>query len=391
MKRLLEVFILCILCIIFFRCSQPILSKDNLTVINKDTLEYNTIALSEILTDAEIIPLETSSQSLIVNISKLIFFNNLFFILDANTKSVLAFSSTGKFVRRYGTIGKGPGEFLTPTSICINKMDNTLLIYDMKARNILIFSIAGSFIKSIKIIDGLLGKDIAIKDNIIYLNTLPFSNTQYKESYNVRLFNLEGKYLGGLLKVSENNLGWIGDHLNIYCFSDYGDCLRYYNFISNHIYNLDQNIFDVLFTINSKDFFTKEDVKQLFSNKKGLDIHKKIDMLHGAKKETTFSKYLENNRYVIIYCFMDIIIFDKQTKNVKFGRIKDDITNTNNTFNLVSTINDDYCFGFANPGDIGRYNQKINKEEVSLQKVQLEIMDKVDIYSNPVIFKFKIK
>ena len=227
MKRLYVIYLICIHIIGFFGCCQSDFSEENSFVINRDTLDYNTIGLSEIFNDLEIISLETNSECLIAGISKLIIFNNNFFILDASTKSVLAFSSTGKFIRRYGAIGNGPGEFQTPTSICINELDNTLLIYDMSARSILIYSITGTYIKSIKIEDNLLGRDIAIKDNIIYLNTISFSKEQYDVFYNVRMFNLNGKYLGGLLKMSENNLGWIGDEMNIYCFLKHNDSLRF--------------------------------------------------------------------------------------------------------------------------------------------------------------------
>jgi hypothetical protein len=390
MKRLYIIYLICIQSIVFFGCSQSDFSIENSIAINRDTLDYKTIALSGILNDMEIIPLETNSKCLIAGISKLIVFNNNFFILDASSNAVFAFSSTGKFIRRYGAIGNGPGEFQTPTSICINELDNTLLIYDMRARSILIYSITGAYIKSIKIEDGLLGRDIAIKDNIIFINTIPLSKEQYENSYNVRMFNLNGKYLGGLLKVSENNLSWIGDQMNIFCFSKYNDTLRYYSSISNHIYTLDQKNVDVSFTLSSEFFFTEEDVKGL-NIKEGLVVHEKIHMLLAAKKETTFSNYLENNKYAFMYTFMNVVIFNKQTKEVKYGRIKDDILNTNNAYSLVSYINDEYCFGFANHEHFGSYSQKITKREVSLPQKQLDIFNNIDANANPVILKFKFK
>lgn len=332
MKRLSLILITCILCIFFLNCSQSVFSNENSKTINKDTLKFKTIPLSEILSIDEIIPLETSPQCLLENISKLIFFNNYFFVLDVGSRAVLAFSSTGKFIRRYGSIGKGPGEFVTPISICVNEADNSLLIYDLSTGNILIYSINGAFIKSIKVDDGLTGKDIEIKDNVIYLNTTLYSKAQYEKSYNVRLFNMDGKYLGGVLKVSENNLGWIGDLDNIYSFTKFGDSLRYYNSISNNIYSLDKKNVDVLYTIKSKKYLTEKDVKQLFGNKEGLYIHEKINMLLEAKKTITFIKLLENSKYAFVFeFFMNVVILNKYTKEATRGRIIDDITNINST------------------------------------------------------------
>jgi hypothetical protein len=389
MKRIYVIYLMCIFVIVLFGCSQSNISNENSIVINKDTLDYNTIGISEIFSDLEIIPLETNSKCLIAGISKLIFFDNKLFILDATSKAVMVFSSTGTFIRRYGSVGSGPGEFQTPTSICINELDNTLLIYDMSTRSILIYSINGAYIKSIKIEDGLLGRDIAIKDNIIYLNTISFSKEQYENLYNIRMFNLNGKYLGGLLKMSENNLGWIGDETNIFCFSKYNDSLRFYNSISNHIYTLDQKNVEVSFTLNSNVFFSEEDVKSLFINKKGLMIHEKINMLLAAKKEITFSKYLENNKYSFMYTFMNVVIYNKHTKEKKYGRLIDDILSTNNVYNIVSYINDEYCFGFTNLEHIGSYSQKNRKKVSSLSEKQLDFLNNIDLNANPVILKFK--
>jgi hypothetical protein len=122
-----------------------------------------------------------------------------------------------------------------------------------------------------------------------------------------------------------------------------------------------------------------------------LYIHEKINMLLAAKKETTFSKYLENNKYSFMFTFMDVVIFNKHSKEVKYGRIVDDIANTNNNYNLVSYINDEYCFGFANPASFSINNQCIDKDEVSLPKERFDILKNIDANSNPVIFKLKFK
>lgn len=392
MKRITICLIACIQCFVFLKCSHPNFSDENSIIINNDSLEFEYIPLSDILTIDEIIPLETNPQCLISYISKVIFFNNQFFIIDVSSMSILSFSSTGKFIRRYGSVGKGPGEFLSPMSIDINKEDNTLLIFDSRTKDILVYSIDGAFIKSIQIDDGLICDDIAVKDNIIYLNTVPFTKEQYEESYNIRMFNMDGKYLGGLLKVSENNMGWIGDNGNIYCFTEFGDSLRYYNSISNHIYALDKKNVDVLYTVNSKQFLTEKDIRSVLSNKEGLYVHEKINMLLESGKKTTIDRYLENDKYAIMYQFYtDLIVYNKQTKKARYGFITDDILNTNNSHEFFRIITDEYCFGFVNPINIDNYNNNVEDKKVSLPKEKLDILSTVESNSNPVIVKFKFK
>lgn len=203
---------------------------------------------------------------------------------------------------------------------------------------------------------------------------------------------MDGKYLGGLLKVSENNMGWIGDNGNIYCFTEFGDSLRYYNSISNHIYALDKKNVDVLYTVNSKQFLTEKDIRSVLSNKEGLYVHEKINMLLESGKKTTIDRYLENDKYAIMYQFYtDLIVYNKQTKKARYGFITDDILNTNNSHEFFRIITDEYCFGFVNPINIDNYNNNVEDKKVSLPKEKLDILSTVESNSNPVIVKFKFK
>ena len=59
------------------------------------------------------IPLETTDESLLESISKVIFKNNKFYVLDSHqgNQGLFVFSETGEFLRKVSGPGAGPGEY----------------------------------------------------------------------------------------------------------------------------------------------------------------------------------------------------------------------------------------------------------------------------------------
>lgn len=106
-------------CILFsiFGCKQEY-------QINKEIPEINiikgiedggsTILLSEIAEDITFIPLETTDECLIGSIHSVHLSNDYLVIIDSDHSQILLFNKTGKFIRKIGNKGQGPGEYLWP-------------------------------------------------------------------------------------------------------------------------------------------------------------------------------------------------------------------------------------------------------------------------------------
>ncbi len=77
--------------------------------------------------------------------------NNIY-ILDRQEKSVYLFNEEGKFLKKIGRSGQGPGEFERPCSIYIDAKD-IIYILDERNRRVEIFDSDASYIKSTKIIN----------------------------------------------------------------------------------------------------------------------------------------------------------------------------------------------------------------------------------------------
>ncbi len=64
---------------------------------------------------------------------------NNFYVSDRNGTEVREFNSSGKFLHKYGLLGKGPGEFMDITSFCLNRNDN-LVIFDRQLQRFTIIN-----------------------------------------------------------------------------------------------------------------------------------------------------------------------------------------------------------------------------------------------------------
>lgn len=110
------------------------------------------------------VKLETNKQSLFGSITKLMVYDGSIFILDAvNTKTLFEFSLKGTFIKKYGAIGKGPNEYLRPTSFGIDNKKNRIILFDDKSSKLLFFNRDGSLFKTEKL--NFYTREICVFDN----------------------------------------------------------------------------------------------------------------------------------------------------------------------------------------------------------------------------------
>jgi hypothetical protein len=111
------------------------------------SLEENEITLSKITDEITYIPLDNSFP--IGQIYKKIKFINNSIYLSAKGNGILAFDREGKFVRKIGSIGRGPGEYAYYYDITVDDKKET--IYNMDQSNIKVYSKTGDFLRSIRL------------------------------------------------------------------------------------------------------------------------------------------------------------------------------------------------------------------------------------------------
>lgn len=96
-------------------CTKPAKPLTELIQIDIDPDKVeNYIDISPMLTDSiDIILLETMDECLLSNIERLAFYKGHYYILDNARSYVFVFDEAGRFVRKIGEQGSGPGEYST--------------------------------------------------------------------------------------------------------------------------------------------------------------------------------------------------------------------------------------------------------------------------------------
>ena len=90
------------------------------------------------------IPLETNDSCLIRFISKIQFYKETIYILDALEKSVFAFDRQGQFLRSYKHQGQGPEEYTSLTDFFVK--NDTLFLLDGRQGRLLQYTLEDTFI-----------------------------------------------------------------------------------------------------------------------------------------------------------------------------------------------------------------------------------------------------
>ena len=147
-KYTLTILTIIIVCI---TSCQPQPQSGALLTIPVDLSENKPTKLSEITEDIKKISLEFTDESIIGRIEKVIYQNDHLIVLDGSSDNkVLIFDSKGKFIRKIGRKGQGPGEYTRILDIAFDSKDKNIYIA-ASGGGILCFNINGVFVNEYKI------------------------------------------------------------------------------------------------------------------------------------------------------------------------------------------------------------------------------------------------
>lgn len=106
--------------------------------------EDKKIYLSEIMTDCDIILLETTKVSTLGEINKIEIYKNKIYISSNN--QIFVFSDNGKHILNINSAGRGPGEYLGIKDFNIHS--DILYILDRASQNILLYDLIGNHLET---------------------------------------------------------------------------------------------------------------------------------------------------------------------------------------------------------------------------------------------------
>jgi hypothetical protein len=144
---MIKLLVLILVLIGLMSCSSP----DHTTeVYHLDPSKWptKTIDLSKIIKEIRIVPLETKPECLISYISDMQFTPEMIVALDGETLQMNCFGIDGKFLRKFGTRGKGPGEYSTAIGLLINPESSEIILNRSPSWKFNFFNLSGQFIRS---------------------------------------------------------------------------------------------------------------------------------------------------------------------------------------------------------------------------------------------------
>lgn len=138
--------------IFFGSCNTPAETNDAAVIIsvNSQTNDQK-IKMSELYSELEYIKLETTPESLIAQVSKVIPLDTQLLIVDRESSKILLFDVKGKFMGTVGSKGVGVGEFIEIEDVAVDKQGEKIFVLDHSGKRILIYDLKGNFANDIKI------------------------------------------------------------------------------------------------------------------------------------------------------------------------------------------------------------------------------------------------
>jgi hypothetical protein len=137
-KKIIVLFIL----FLFSECKQKPQGYTGIPVIDivegiED--EGTTMLLSEVAEDITFIPLETTDECLVSDNISVNFHKDYIIVKDNSYAQILLFDNKGKFIRKIGNMGQGPGEYLYP--LPIGAVNDEFFVYDLNMDRTLCYSL----------------------------------------------------------------------------------------------------------------------------------------------------------------------------------------------------------------------------------------------------------
>ena len=137
----------------------PFWQTDGVVDLEKDC----EISIFDIIDSVEVVQLETGAYCLMGDIGKVLSYKGRYYIFDDRQQSLLCFNQNGKFIRKIGERGRGPGEYEHLGDVVIDPFNEQLLLV-VPFGYILCYDFDGNFITRIEAFDAVAINEVHVLD-----------------------------------------------------------------------------------------------------------------------------------------------------------------------------------------------------------------------------------
>ena len=339
-------------------------SNENYNLII-DPSQEDSILLSSFIDSLVFVPLETKDNELITQISKIISFNDEFYVLDQAQNSIFIYNNNGKHLKTLHRQGKGPGEYQQLVDFNINKNGLFLLNYP---HTILHYNFELEFLRKYEINNLYSFSFYCYNDLFWFSNETGSANAKY----HFLVIDKNGKQKNKLIekKFTEKKFNWREGNE----FFEHNATLYFSPLFGNQIYSTDGTTIKKQYTINFENYNFPDDKNLFNENIYSPDFKYAIRQYFWKLNNGLLIDYIhERNR--------KFALFNQKTKDIKNGFVVNDLI-------------PEYRF-FPKWADENKLIEVVDAitiiENFSFLKNKIESLNSLSANNNPVLVLYYLK
>lgn len=377
-KGFIIIFVLIFLSVVLINCSEEV-NESSITQIKIDPEKTQEFILSDWVSKIDLVPLETTEESVINSCWKIIEKKNKLFIQDQRQGEIFVFDSMGNFIFNTKHLkGKGPGEYLSLLDFNINPTNENIEILDGPGNKILVYDSITRFLYDYEL----------SKQLLPFKNFTPITNDIYAFYSTSREHSLIF-YSVSKEKIKRKDAN-IPDYANLFTSTINSP----FSFLNGTIY--------FQHTFPTYSLYKMDTIKMKLYNTITLDfgVHSiAYDNLMPKKKKKYYRDFIrERNKVNVVniidlskkviafYLFeneINILFFDKKTKT--YTICKQEYNSKGQIFPPLFVKNN-ILFSACEPGEL---HYVIDKR--LLTNNSRKFLDSISRYDNPIIVKYSLK
>ena len=251
----------------FSSCSLVEKSKNEIYIADLDSaIQKDWYLYSDVFKSVRVIPLAMDKSVLMGDVNKMQVYKGHYIVLDEEiARGVYLFDSKGRFIRKIGDVGSGPGEYSKPADFTIDTKKGEIYIFDYNQKKIFKYDIASGKYLGVCNVEHRLNRMFFSKGYLYANIDYQLEDEPGQEHYLLQRidFDNEGN-VEMFFKVADYKKGWDGIALQGNMFFNLGteSALFVQDFMDTIIYvNGDQVI--PYMVVKSQDWVCKTDLEIL--------------------------------------------------------------------------------------------------------------------------------
>jgi hypothetical protein len=374
-----------IICLILCACQQKNsqTGTENGIVINLDMLRGMEIRASDLFKSARTIILETKPECIIGSVDELQVFDREFYLLDRKGKSLFVFDLEGKFIRRIGKFGRGPGEYSLMHDFTLDPLNREIYVLD-NGDKIHKYSVEGAYINSIQ---------LRPEEKLPHFRCIQYfegkiyaaANQLRNENYHI-LYVIDpasGKILSGHFSIADNK-GWDLPVADAVFFNRLRGVPRFIYSQMNTVLSLDDLV--PLIRFESEHLLLVAEIEEIKRNFQKLSPEMQLKTLQGVHN------YMETEDFILL-CYVlgnekRTVVYRKDTEKVYLAEpFTNDFVSDHVHIVNIKCFDEKGAYEVVSMSQFSYYNKDSLLDSIDRREQLLSLNGE----DNPIIFCYEFK